>query len=642
MSVPSPAPVHPFQLSTETVSGLPSALRQALCGLVERVLGFPALNALYAAARASRREAPFVERVLEAMNVRIDVSREALQRVPRSGPLIVVANHPFGGLDGLVLTALLLRVRPDVRILANHVLRRIPELHETCLFTDPFGGPEAVRRNIGAGRAAIRWLGEGGVLGVFPAGEVSHRTLRTARVTDPPWNPSIARLVQDTGAPVLPVFFEGRNRRRFQWAGLFHPRARTVLLPLEFLSRRGQTVRAQVGSVIPPGRLARFAGDRASQTHERDRTHTSSDRQARSALAEYLRLRTYLLNGRESRRDAKVRGCEFASPRREGTPAPIIEPVDTALLASEIESLPATQSLSQSGSFRVLYASAKQIPNVLREIGRLREWSFRAVGEGTGREADIDRFDEHYLHLFVWDAGENNLVGAYRIGRTDEILTRLGPQGLYTSTLFDFTPRLLEQINPALELGRSFVAPRYQRDYAPLMLLWKGIGRFVVSHPKHRRLFGAVSISDEYQSMTRRLLMSFLRTHRLDPNLAREVRAKNPPKFPPFRDPDLRRLATSVADLSDVEELVAEIESNRRGIPVLLRQYLKLNARLLGFNMDPDFGDVLDGLVLVDLAAVERTVLNRYLGKEGAEEFLAHHADPISDTAPVLTRSRGR
>lgn len=626
MSIQLSLPVRPFQLSAGSVPGLPSALSQALRGLVERALGFPALNALYANAQAARPEAPFCERVLEVMDVRIDVSREELQRVPRSGPLIVVANHPFGGLDGLVLTALLLRVRPDVRILANSILRHIPELHETCIFTDPFGGPGAVHRNIAAGRAAIHWIGEGGVLGVFPAGEVSHRTLRTARVTDPPWNPSIARLARDTGAPVLPVFFEGWNRRRFQWAGLVHPRARTVLLPREFLARRGHTVRAHVGLVISAGRLARFAGDRASQTLAGDRARESSDRQAQSALAEYLRLRTYLLNGRDDRRNTKVRGCEFARPRQEGRPAPIIGPVDPALLASEIESLPAAQSLSESGSFRVYYASAQQIPHVLREIGRLRELSFREVGEGTGREVDLDRFDEHYLHLFAWDAGESNLVGAYRVGRTDEIQTRLGHRGLYTSTLFDFTPRLLEQINPALELGRSFVAPRYQRDYAPLMLLWKGIGRFVGLHPKYRRLFGAVSISDKYQSMTKHLLMAFLKAHRFDHDLAREVRAKNPPKSPLLPDPDLHRLATSVEDLSEVEELVGEIESNRRGIPVLLKQYLKLNAKLLGFNIDPDFGDALDGLVLVDLATVERAILNRYMGQEGARAFLANHA----------------
>lgn len=261
---------------------------------------------------------------------------------------------------------------------------------------------------------------------------------------------------------------------------------------------------------------------------------------------------------------------------------------------------------------------------MLREIGRLREVTFRAAGEGTGREIDLDRFDAHYLHLFVWNATTRRVIGAYRMGQTDVLLDRFGVNGLYTSTLFRYSAKLMRQIDPALELGRSFVALEYQRDYSPLLLLWKGIGRFVTLHPRYRHLFGAVSISDEYQSTTRQLLMSFLRAHNFDHELAAHVRPKHPPRELRGFEAEVPNAAAVVSDLADVEELIGEIESDGRGVPVLLRQYLKLNARMLGFNVDSTFGDVLDGLVLVDLMRLEPPLLKRYLGRDGAAAFLEH------------------
>jgi hypothetical protein len=299
------------------------------------------------------------------------------------------------------------------------------------------------------------------------------------------------------------------------------------------------------------------------------------------------------------------------------------QPAD--VVASEIDSLSEGHRLAECGPFQVFCAAAADVPVVLREIGRLRELTFRQVGEGTGREIDLDRFDDYYLHLFAWDRERRTIVGAYRLGPTDEILPRRGASGLYTSTLFEFRPPLLGQINPALELGRSFVVPEYQRDFAPLMLLWKGIGRFVAMRPRYRRLFGAVSISDEYHTMTKQLLMAFLRANCFNTELAELVRPRNPPRLAPPRDVDARRLSALVADMGNVQELVEEIESGGRGVPVLLRQYLKLNAKVLGFNIDPDFGDVIDGLVLADLAAVDRAILDRFMGKAEAAGFLAHH-----------------
>jgi hypothetical protein len=227
----------------------------------------------------------------------------------------------------------------------------------------------------------------------------------------------------------------------------------------------------------------------------------------------------------------------------------------------------------------------------------LRELTFRAAGEGTGRTRDLDAFDRAYRHLFVWHRGDRRLVGAYRLGFTDEILAAHGPDGLYTHTLFRYDRRLLDRISPAIELGRSFVRAEYQRDYAPLLLLWKGIGRIVVAQPRYRRLFGPVTISHDYSSLSQHLLMAFLEANRLLPDLARLVAPRNPPAPARRRDEGVAagRFAT---DPDEADALVADIEADGRGLPVLLRQYLKLNARLLGWNVDRRFGRALDGLML--------------------------------------------
>jgi putative hemolysin len=299
--------------------------------------------------------------------------------------------------------------------------------------------------------------------------------------------------------------------------------------------------------------------------------------------------------------------------------------VPPGVLAREIASLPPDRRLLASGSYDVLVFQGDALPSVLREIARLREVAFRQAGEGTGRALDRDRFDDLYLHLFVWNRERGEIVGAYRMGPTDLLLPRLGERGLYTATLFRFRGRLLAQIDPALELGRSFVRPEYQRSHSALTLLWRGIGEYVVRNPRYRRLFGPVSISNEYRSLSRQLLMAFLRVACGPSDLSGLVRPRHPARLAPPRALDARFLGTVVRDLDEVDGLIRDIESDRKGMPVLLRQYLRLNARLLGFNVDPDFGDVLDGLLLVDLTRVARPILHRFMGRDGTETFLAHH-----------------
>jgi len=295
-----------------------------------------------------------------------------------------------------------------------------------------------------------------------------------------------------------------------------------------------------------------------------------------------------------------------------------------ALLKAEIECLPAEQRLVASGNFTVQYARAAQIPWCLQEIGRLRELTFRTVGEGTNKASDVDLFDAYYLHLFLWDSQAEMIVGAYRMGLADEILARYGKRGLYTQSLFKYGPRLLETLNPAIELGRSFVRGEYQRSYSPLVLLWRGIGRFVLRSPQYAVLFGPVSISNSYAPVSRRLMVEYLRTNNSETGLARHVKPRHP--FRAQRSTAWDEV--EFANLKDIEQLsrvIARIEHDNKGVPILLKQYLKLGGRLLGFNADDQFSDALDGLIMVDLRASEPRVLARYMGEEGAVAFLAHH-----------------
>jgi hypothetical protein len=306
--------------------------------------------------------------------------------------------------------------------------------------------------------------------------------------------------------------------------------------------------------------------------------------------------------------------------------AQISPAVSTSLLKAELASLPAGQQLVTSGQFQVYYGHAEQLPSCLHEIGRLRELTFRAAGEGTGKASDVDPFDDYYLHLFVWDERAETIVGAYRMGLADQIVARYGKHGLYTHSLFRYADRVLQAMNPAVELGRSFVRAEYQRSFAPLMLLWRGIGQFIVEHPQYAILFGAVSISNDYEPASRRLMVDFLSANNIEETLARHVKPRRPFRSSAEAAYDRAEFA-ALSDIEDVSRLVKQIERDSKGVPILLKQYLKLGGRLLAFSADEQFNDALDGLIMVDLRASDPRVLARYMGEEGAAKFLGCHGD---------------
>jgi putative hemolysin len=600
-----------FNLDLKLDNELMDSLYKSIQPAIEKIIGVPGLMDIYNGGVAQNTPEKFSDAILRHMDIQCEISEQDLARIPKNGKIVVIANHPFGGIEGIIMGAILQRVRPDVKIMANYVLSVVPEMRDLFLFVDPFGGPSAARANLATMKSTISWVKDNQMLGVFPAGEVSHLKWGSRKIVDPPWSDTISKIIKKTESPVIPMFFDGSNRFIFQLAGLLHPRLRTILLPRELINKRGSAIKIRVGNVIPWSRLKKIYTDQE--------------------LTEYLRHRTYMLENRpvsetKSGIVEKMVNCGLQ---------PLIDPVDPELLYNDVEQLPESQLLLSSGEMEVYHAAFDQIPHIIREIGRLRELTFRATDEGTGKPIDIDDFDSYYQHLFVWNKEKNELVGAYRLGRTDNIIKRFGKKGLYTTTLFNIKSSFFDEISPALEMGRSFVRPEYQRSFSPLLMLWRGIGHYVAKYPKYKILFGPVSINKEYQSSSRQLMVTFLKIHNYLPELAAKVKARTPFRSRKIKGWDKKHSKRIISSIDEVSEVVSDLEWDDKGVPILLKQYLKMGGKLLGFNIDPNFSDVLDGLILVDVTKTDPKIMERYMPREQLMKFHElHKSDAYTKDLP--------
>ena len=438
----------------------------------------------------------------------------------------------------------------------------------------------------------------------WPFRQAKSRTTDWKRgvVADPVWNPAVARIAQIAGASAVPTNFAGANSALFQLAGAVHPRLRTASLPRELLNKRGRIIEVKIGRPVAAKTLASFADAQAA--------------------TEYLRCLTYALDSSRERRGAVI----FLPPQfSHRKPALIASAPPAEALGREVPLLPPEAKLCEAGDLSVYLGSADDLPSVLLEIGRLRETTFRQAGEGSGRAIDLDWFDDHYLHLFLWNRKTREVAGAYRLGPTPEILRRFGPRGLYTNTLFHFKKELFNRMGPAIELGRSFIRVEYQKQYTPLLLLWKAIATYAARRLDCPRLFGAVSISNTYHPVSRHLIVRFLEARR-----ACEFSSLVVPRRP-YR-PDERAMLrpgfgpNPPVGIDALSDLIAGIESDGKGVPILVKQYLKTGGRLLGFNVDRRFSNVLDAMILVDLREVSPAQLERYLGRSGAMAFRVWHS----------------
>lgn len=583
-------PVVATQLVSLFAGRLPNAMAQ--------VLGLGKLGRIYAEAVSAKGDSPFLFRALDAIGVRVDVAAEDLEHIPQSGPTIIVANHPYGALDGLIAGALAMRRRGDIRIIANEWLYRIPEMQSLVLSVDVYA--QRVQGNASTLRAAVKHLNAGGLLIIFPAGVVSHWQPAARAVVDPPWNRLAATLARKTGAAVVPMHFAGGNSWLFQLAGMINANLRTALLPRELLQKKASRVAVRIGRKVSRQTIESFPSD--------------------EALTGWLRLRTYDL---ESQGELSI-----ATPV---SSAPVIEPVPAEDIIRELATLPKDSVLVNQGPFKVYLARSLAAPMIMREIGRLREVTFRLAGEGTGASLDVDRFDQQYWQIVLFDESKSCVVGGYRVGCCDELLRASGRSGIYTHSLFRFHPSFIRELDGTLELGRSFVRPEYQRSPLALALLWRGIGELLVRNPRYRQLMGPVSISANYTGASRRLMISFLENLSAQKRSRPLVSARKQPKERLGRNERAQLLQAGLS-VRQLGRLVADVDVNQRGIPVLLERYLELGGRVLALNVDPDFGHCVDALVVVDVPSAPESMLKRFLGPAGLSSYLrAHRGSQVSE-----------
>jgi len=571
----------------------PSKVQPWLWRGYRRLSGLDHLADLYRKLPQSTSSGEFAAAALRAVGVSHQTDAAELAEVPQVGPVVIVANHPFGGIDGLAAIATLHARRHDLKVLATTALTALPDLAPLLIPVDNFGSKTGRGINVTALRCALRHVEYGGALLIYPAGEVSSLQLSIGCIVDPPWKKSALNFLRLAKSPIVPMFIEGANGIGFQVAGLVHPAIRTALLPCEVANKRGTHLHLRFGTLITTDELEML------------------DDPAR--IERFLRVRLYALGARMS---SEKRVLRSSTARSE---APIAESPSAIELAKEVASLPEIAVLTRVGHLTVYCSAASSIPKILKEIGRLREITFRAVGEGTGSESDIDQFDYDYEHLFAWDERKHCVVGAYRLGRLDQIRRLRGKRGFYLATLFEFNDAFFMLSGPVLELGRSFVRLEYQRSFTPLLALWRGIGEYVSRNPRYSKLIGPVSISAHLGATTHQLISRYLKTQHFDPIAGALVK----PRTPLLRTAALAPVDRELAQLESLDELAMVLPTTDRkvGVPVLLRQYLKLGGRVIGFNVDTSFGDCLDCLTIVDLRRTPDEVLSKYMSTEALLRF---------------------
>lgn len=545
----------------------------------------------------------FLERLTEALGVTVEINDEDLQKIPREGAFITISNHPFGGLDGIILIKLLSKIRADYKVMANFLLKKIEPIKDYFLGVNPF----EMRKDIssaGGLKEALRHLSEGKPLGLFPAGEVSAYQAESNCVEDREWSKSVLKLIRKADVPVVPIYFKGSNSILFQILGLIHPMLRTVKLPSELLNKKNRVIRLRVGNPI---------------STETQRSFTDLIQ-----YGKFLRAKTYLLGS-----SLEVKKFFLKSQKAGRKVEEIVPGAGAGQLRSEVNGIRDGYLLFDIKNYSVYCAPTMKIPNILNEIGRLRELTFRAVGEGTNRSIDLDEFDLYYNHLFIWDNCCDRIVGAYRIGKGKDIIERYGVKGFYINTLFKIRKEMRPVLYESIELGRSFIIREYQRKPLPLFMLWKGILYFLIKNPEYRYLIGPVTVSGRYTNVSKELIMKFIHRNYWDAELAEFITPRCKYRVE-TDDPDVDIMVeASGDDIFALDRLIGDIEPSGGKLPVLLKKYISLNGKIIGFNVDPKFNMCLDGLLILDLFDVPMSTVES-LSKEINDETILNRFSPDS------------
>ncbi|PID69615.1 MAG: glycerol acyltransferase [Flavobacteriales bacterium] len=537
----------------------------------------------------------FLEAIVDDLKIQFEIPEEDLKRIPKTGAFITISNHPLGGVDGILLLKLLSEKRPDFRVIANFLLQRIVPLKDYFMPVNPFEDRKDAHSSVSGMKAALLHLREGKPLGIFPAGEVS--TYKDGKlIVDRPWEQSAVKLIHKAKVPVIPIYFHAKNSKIFYFLSRINDTLRTAKLPSELLSQKNRIIKVRIGKPITAEDQAQFDDIKK--------------------FCYFLRRKTYML---ANPFQANTRLIKTPNLKISRSPKDIISPVALNKLESELALLRTDDSrLLETKNYEVFLARPDKIPNILKEIGRLREITFREVGEGTNNEIDLDVYDNYYQHMFLWDNQQKCLAGAYRMGLGSYIFKKYGVNGFYISTLFRLEPELNGMMEKTIEMGRAFIIKSYQQKPMPLFLLWKGIVHVTLRYPEHKFLMGGVSISNQFSNFSKSLMIEFMKSHYYDPYLAQYIHPKKEYKVK-LKDADKDFVFdASAADMTKFDKIIDEIEPGALRLPVLLKKYVKQNASLLAFNVDPKFNNAVDGLMYIRIADLPESTV-----KPVMEEFQA-------------------
>lgn len=560
-----------------------------------RLLRISKVNKIYQKHK-DKKDLPFLNGILDEFQIEFEIPEEDLKRIPKSGAFITVSNHPLGGIDGILLLKLLLEHRPDYKIVANFLLHRIAPLKPYVMPVNPFENHKDAKSSLLGLKSSLQHLQDGRPLGIFPAGEVS--TYRDGKLmVDKPWELGAVKLIKKAEVPVIPIYFHAKNSWLFYILSKISDTFRTAKLPSELLSQKNRVIKVRIGKPI-------------SVKDQQEYKDINS-------FYEYLRKKTYMLANpfeKKTQNILSTQNLKIAIP-----PKKIISQKNIQGCIKEVASLRKNgKRLLESKNYEVFFASAKEIPNLLQEIGRLREITFRDIGEGTNKAIDIDKFDKYYHHLFLWDQEVKVLVGSYRMGLGKDIYKKHGIAGFYIQTLFRLEPELHGMMEQTIEMGRAFIIKEYQQKPMPLFLLWKGIVHITLRYPEYKYLMGGVSISNQFSDFSKSLMIEFMKSHYYDPYIAQYIQPKKEFKVK-LKDADKDFVFDAAkADMQKFDKVIDEIEPGALRIPVLIKKYVKQNARLVAFNVDPKFNNAVDGLMYIKVSDIPESTV-----KPVMEEFQA-------------------
>lgn len=560
----------------------------------------------------------FFDSFVRERNLSYIAFEEDLAKIPKTGPFILVSNHPLGAIDGILMCKVLSEVRPDFKVMGNFLLEKIKPMEPYVISVNPFEGRKNAYSSSSGMRETLKHLQDGGCVGIFPAGEVSNKNNPYGEILDKDWEKPALKLIRMAKVPVVPMYFHAKNSRMFYQVAKLHPNLQTMMLPAEMMKDREKPIRIRIGKPIT--------------------VKAMDDMETIDELGEFLKRKVYMMQSYYEKRKSLAQSInlknlyvKFPLLKEENIVQNIIDETPKEDILKDISKLKGTDKMFFSnGNYEVYFTNYEEIPSIMREIGRQRELTFRAVGEGSNLPFDLDEYDKHYHHLFLWDSAAEKLVGAYRMALGKEVMKKSGIRGFYTSSLFEFEQDIHPFFKKVIEMGRAYIRQEYQQKPLPLFLLWRGIVHVCLRNPDHKFLMGGVSISNKFSEFSKSLMIEFMRSNYYDSAVAQYITPRNEYKVK-LRDRDKHLFFEEMeSDLNKLDKIIDDLEPELR-LPVLIKKYIKQNAKVIAFNVDPNFNDAIDGLMYIRISDLPESTIKPVLEEMSEQIRKEQENNPVEN-----------